>query len=80
MQALRFENFEMPPKGKLPAETIAKFEQWVKEGAADPREGSGAPAIVAVIEESLRGLERRQDPPVSGAGYALLTGRGHPGG
>lgn len=48
VQALRFENFEMPPKGKLPAETIAKFEQWVKEGAADPREGSGAPLIAAV--------------------------------
>ncbi len=47
VQALRFENFEMPPKGKLPAETIARFEQWVKEGAADPREGSGAPAISA---------------------------------
>lgn len=47
IQALRFENFEMPPKGKLPAETIAKFEQWVKEGATDPREGSGAPVVAA---------------------------------
>src|SRR5262245_38862815 len=45
VQALRYENFEMPPKGKLPAETIAKFENWVKQGAADPREGSGAPVI-----------------------------------
>jgi uncharacterized protein DUF1553/uncharacterized protein DUF1549/cytochrome c len=45
IQALRYENFEMPPKGKLPAEVIANFEQWIKHGAADPREGSGAPAI-----------------------------------
>src|SRR5262245_41884059 len=45
VQALRYENFEMPPKGKLPAEVIANFEQWIKNGAADPRDGSGAPAI-----------------------------------
>src|SRR5262249_38455352 len=45
LQALRFENFEMPPKGKLPADVIANFEQWIKNGAVDPREGSGAPAI-----------------------------------
>src|SRR3954470_8898098 len=45
VQALRFENFEMPPKGKLPAEVIANFEQWIKNGAVDPREASGAPVI-----------------------------------
>src|SRR5262245_49595301 len=39
VQALRYENFEMPPKGKLPAEVIANFEHWIKQGAADPREG-----------------------------------------
>src|SRR5262245_39117508 len=41
VQALRFENYEMPPKGKLPPAVISDFEQWVKHGAADPREGSG---------------------------------------
>jgi hypothetical protein len=45
VQALRYENYEMPPKGKLPPEVVARFEQWIKDGAADPREGSGAPAI-----------------------------------
>src|SRR5262245_48945102 len=50
LQALRYENFEMPPKGKLPAEVIANFEQWIKHGAADPREGSGSPAIAAAPE------------------------------
>jgi hypothetical protein len=45
VQALRYENFEMPPKGKLPAQTIADFEKWIKEGAADPREGFSAPTI-----------------------------------
>ena len=50
LQALRYENFEMPPKGKLPTEVIANFEQWIKHGAADPREGSGSPAIAAAPE------------------------------
>src|SRR5262245_51257267 len=45
VQALRYENFEMPPKGKLPAHVIADFEKWIKEGAADPREASASPAI-----------------------------------
>ncbi len=43
VQALRFENFEMPPSGKLPAEVIADFERWISRGAADPRDGSGVP-------------------------------------
>jgi hypothetical protein len=45
LQALRYENFEMPPKGKLSPEVIADFEHWIKNGAVDPREGSGAPQI-----------------------------------
>ena len=44
MKAIRYEDkeMEMPPKkegGKLPDEVIAKFEQWIKMGAPDPREG-----------------------------------------
>src|SRR5262245_48858608 len=48
VQALRFENLEMPPNGKLPLEVIADFERWIKQGAADPREGSGVPLIPVV--------------------------------
>jgi hypothetical protein len=47
IQALRYENYEMPPSGKLPANVIADFERWVKHGAIDPRDGSGAPAADA---------------------------------
>ena len=50
LKAIRYEDFEMPPSGKLPAETIADFERWIKEGAADPREGSGSPAPVRQID------------------------------
>jgi len=39
IKAVRYldEDYEMPPKGKLPAEEIAILEAWVKQGAADPR-------------------------------------------
>ena len=34
IRALRYEDHEMPPKGKLPAAVIAEFEHWVKIGGA----------------------------------------------
>ena len=37
LSALRYEDFEMPPKGKLPQETIADIEAWIAQGAVDPR-------------------------------------------
>ena len=36
--ALKFQDLEMPPAGKLPAEVIADFEKWIEHGAIDPRE------------------------------------------
>ena len=41
IESLHHEGLEMPPGEKLPADVIAKFEQWVKMGAPDPREGKG---------------------------------------
>jgi hypothetical protein len=40
IQAIRYSEdaYQMPPKGKLPAETIADFESWIENGAADPRD------------------------------------------
>jgi Protein of unknown function (DUF1553)/Protein of unknown function (DUF1549)/Planctomycete cytochrome C len=32
-------DLQMPPKGKLPAETIANFTKWIAMGAPDPRVG-----------------------------------------
>jgi hypothetical protein len=42
VQALKYETFEMPPKGKLPPEVIADFERWIKHGAVDPRESASS--------------------------------------
>jgi cytochrome c553 len=43
LEAIRYEGLEMPPKEQLPKDVIAKFEQWVKMGAPDPRDGKSAP-------------------------------------
>jgi hypothetical protein len=40
LDALRHESFEMPPSGKLDDAVIAKFEQWILNGAEDPRESA----------------------------------------
>lgn len=41
MEALRYQSLEMPPSGKLDDSLIAKFDQWIRMGAPDPRELSG---------------------------------------
>ncbi|MDP7205898.1 MAG: DUF1549 domain-containing protein, partial [Pirellulaceae bacterium] len=42
LDALNYESFEMPPKGKLPAMVIADFRDWIARGAPDPRDGEVA--------------------------------------
>ena len=39
LSALRHEDFEMPPNGKLPDGVIADFAKWIQMGAPDPRDG-----------------------------------------
>ena len=43
LQALRFEGFEMPPEGKLPATTIDDFARWIAIGLPDPRTAKSVP-------------------------------------
>ena len=40
LKALRQEELEMPPKGRLSDEIISYFSQWIEAGAIDPREQS----------------------------------------
>src|SRR5262249_26546318 len=43
IQALQWsDDLAMPPKGKLSAQQIERFEQWVKRGAPDPRTGAAS--------------------------------------
>ena len=56
IEAVRFtdEALQMPPEGRLPAETIADLERWVAMGAPDPR-GEAAPRPAAASwQEILR--------------------------
>ena len=38
IQALRYDGVEMPPSGRLPDNIVSDFEQWVADGAYDPRD------------------------------------------
>ena len=38
VQAVRYDGFEMPPKGKLPAKEIEALTKWVEMGAMWPKE------------------------------------------
>lgn len=37
IQAMRYEELQMPPKGKLPEAVLKDFAEWVRMGAPDPR-------------------------------------------
>lgn len=42
--ALKYQSYEMPPTGRLPAGVIADFVKWVEMGAPDPRDAALASA------------------------------------
>ncbi|HEV8603861.1 MAG TPA: PSD1 and planctomycete cytochrome C domain-containing protein [Tepidisphaeraceae bacterium] len=42
-------DLQMPPRQKLSAQQIEKFEQWVRMGAPDPRDDAAATSKVATI-------------------------------
>ncbi|MFM8577470.1 MAG: DUF1553 domain-containing protein, partial [Planctomycetaceae bacterium] len=37
VRAIRYDGLEMPPSARLPREVVEDFEQWVNQGAVDPR-------------------------------------------
>lgn len=39
LAALKYDSYEMPPKGKLADAVIADFSKWIEMGAPDPRQG-----------------------------------------
>ena len=51
LKALRYANphLQMPPTGKLPDVVIADFEQWIANGAPDPRKETQATATAAPL-------------------------------
>lgn len=52
IKALRYEDVEMPPKGKLSDSIIADFETWIAMGAPDPRVADEVPTARTIdLEE-----------------------------
>ena len=43
LSALRHDDYEMPPSGKLSEKIIADFTHWIRSGAVDPRDADLAP-------------------------------------
>ena len=74
--AMRYEDFEMPPKGKLPANVIRDFERWIRIGAPDSRDG-GAVTVEASspsVEEgrsfwAFQPVRDKPDPKVKDAAW-----------
>jgi len=62
IQAIRYDLFEMPPTGKLPKSVVADFEEWIRLGAPDPREGDAAPIREGIDLEAGRQYWAFQHP------------------
>ena len=52
INALEYDGFEMPPKGKLPDAVIEDFREWIRMGAPDPRDGDLTPDSVIDFEQA----------------------------
>jgi len=52
IKALRYadQDFQMPPKQRLPPAMVADFETWIRNGAADPRAKA---AVVAAVKPQI---------------------------
>ncbi len=54
---------EMPPDDPLPAAVVADFEHWIRQGAADPRDGKRVkPPSVAELAATHWSFQRPTDP------------------
>ena len=53
LQALEYEHWQMPPKGKLPAATIENFRKWIADGAVDPRTDPTEPSEPIAVNRSV---------------------------
>jgi hypothetical protein len=72
IKALRYESYEMPPKGKLPDLVVEDFVKWIEMGAPDPRTGTtnvsaASPASADHSELwSLQLLSKVEPPQIEG--------------
>jgi hypothetical protein len=50
LSALKYDAFQMPPKGKLSDEIIENFSKWIADGAFDPRV-DGTPSLAPSMDQ-----------------------------
>ena len=75
ISALKYDGYEMPPKGRLPDSVISDFIEWVGMGAPDPRNDTFEPEATIDFEEaeqfwSFQPVERPSLPEVSDPNWA----------
>ncbi|MFN7736498.1 MAG: PSD1 and planctomycete cytochrome C domain-containing protein [Pirellula sp.] len=51
--AINYQDYRMPPKGKLPDSVIADFKTWIEMGAPDPRSNDGVVIHSKVTEADI---------------------------
>jgi cytochrome c553 len=51
--AINYEDYRMPPKGKLPDSVLSDFRRWIEMGAPDPRVASGVMVHSRVTDEDI---------------------------
>lgn len=65
VQALRYEELEMPPDEPLPERVIRDFTTWIQRGAADPRiEQAANESDTSNNSDALWSFQPRRDPAV----------------
>ena len=77
LHSLKYDDeLKMPPKGKLPDAVIKDFEQWIADGAIDPRGGDIAKAAGIDIEKGKQfwSLQQPKEPPVPGNAKQAIDG------
>jgi hypothetical protein len=77
--ALKHDEFEMPPKGKLPPPVIADFEQWIRDGATDPRRATNQVARPKPIDIEA-GRKHWAYHPLNAPAIPEVTGTSWPNG
>ena len=74
ISSVKYDSFEMPPKGKLSDAEIAILEKWVALGAPDPRDGTISVTEEAIDFEAARNFWSFQPPKKHAAPASQNTG------
>jgi hypothetical protein len=75
IKALHHDEIKMPPKEQLSEQVIADFEQWIRNGAPDPRTTDGAAWKRLTFDDakdfwSFKPMQKSAPPTVKDSGWA----------